>query len=207
MSEDSTPAHDVRVAFRSRPVTDIVVFHHAQGLTSGMRAFADELRATGHRVTAPDLYDGRTFESLTAGIAHSEQIGFEEILARGAAAVADIPDETIFIGFSLGVMPAQKLAQTRAGAAGAILIHAAVPLEYFGPWPRAVPLQLHVMEHDALGDVDVARELSRTIDGAELFLYPGDRHLFTDRSLVEYDRASAALVTERVLSFVARRSA
>lgn len=187
-------------------MTDVAVFHHAQGLTSGIVAFADELRSAGHRVTTPDLYDGRTFDSLAAGIEHSERIGFEEILARGSAAAADLPPETVYVGFSLGVMPAQKLAQTRTGAAGAILIHAAVPLEHFGPWPRAVPLQLHVMEHDKLGDVDIARELSRTIDAAELFLYPGDRHLFTDRSLAEYEKTATGLLMERVLSFLRDRS-
>jgi dienelactone hydrolase len=59
------------------------------------------------------------------------------------------------------------------------------------------------MEQDDWGDVDVARTLAQTIEGTELFLYPGDRHLFTDRSLPAYDAHAAALVRQRVLQFLA----
>jgi dienelactone hydrolase len=183
-------------------VSSVIVFHDAQGLTPGILTFADGLRAAGHRVTVPDLYDGATFDSLDAGIAHSEHVGFDTIVARGVAAADDLPPETVYIGFSLGVMPAQKLAQTRPGAKGAILLHAAVPLKYFGPWPSGTPLQIHVMEADARGDVDVAREFGRTVEPAEVFFYPGNRHLFTDRSLSEYDPDAAPLVTARVLAFL-----
>jgi dienelactone hydrolase len=55
------------------------------------------------------------------------------------------------------------------------------------------------MEDDDWGDVDIASELAATIDGAELFLYPGDEHLFTDNSLPAYDKKAAAQVEQRVL--------
>ncbi len=180
-------------------MADVVLFHHAQGLTAGVRAFADALRVAGHVVHTPDLYDGNTFGTLTDGMAYAQQVGFGTIIERGEAAVAPLGADLVYAGFSLGVMPAQKLAMTRPGARAAVFMHATVPPEEFGgPWPESVPLQIHVMEDDELGDVDVARSL----ESAELFLYPGDGHLFTDSSLPEYDADATALVLERVRGFV-----
>jgi dienelactone hydrolase len=114
-----------------------------------------------------------------------------------------LPKELVYAGFSLGAMPAQMLAQTSPGAKGALLLHAAIPLDEFGDsWPDGVPLQIHVMEDDDLGDVDIAHELAETIESAELFLYPGDRHLFTDNSLPVYDESAAKQVKQRVLAFL-----
>lgn len=188
-------------------MTDVILFHHAQGLTGGVREFADQLRAAGHHVTVPDLYDGATFDTLSDGVAHAGQVGFDTIIERGRLAAEGLPDEIVYAGFSLGVMPAQMLAQTRPGAKGALLFHACVPVSEFGcPWPDGVPLQIHAMEADELlvaeGDLDVARDLAETIDSAELFLYPGDRHLFADSSLPDYDESAATLLRQRVLSFL-----
>ena len=189
-------------------MTELILFHHSQGLTGGVRAFADDLRAAGHTVHAPDLYEGRTFGELPEGIAHAQQVGFGTILERGRAAAEGLPDEIAYIGMSLGAMPAQMLAQTRRGARGAVLLHSCVhPSEFERPWPADVPLQIHMMEDDELSlppneDLDVARELAATVADAELFLYPGDRHLFTDSSLPDYDERAAALVQQRVLSFL-----
>ena len=116
-----------------------------------------------------------------------------------------MPNKIVYAGFSLGVMPAQKLAQTRPGAKGALLLHSCVPItEFGGQWPHGVPLQIHTMEADEWGDVDIARYLARTISSAELFLYPGDRHLFADKGLPDYDESAAALLKQRVLSFLDR---
>jgi dienelactone hydrolase len=184
-------------------MAELLLLHHAHGLTAGCLSFADELRAAGHVVHAPDLYDGETFAELADGIAYARQIGFDTIMERSRRAAESLPDELVYAGFSLGAMPAQMLAQTRSGAGGAVLLHAAIPLsEFGGSWPQGVPLQIHTMEDDDLGDVDVARELAATIARAELFLYPGDRHLFTDSSLPDYDERAATLVTQRVLSFL-----
>lgn len=183
------------------------LFHHAQGLTAGCLSFADELRAPGHVVHAPDLYDGRTFTELAEGVAYAEQVGFDTIIERGRLAADGLPTDIVYAGFSLGVLPAQKLAQTRPGARGALLFHACVPTSQFGvPWPRGVPLQIHMMDADELvlreGDLDAARQLAETIEDAELFLYPGDRHLFADNSLPDYDESAATLLKQRVLSFL-----
>jgi dienelactone hydrolase len=184
-------------------VSEVLLFHHAQGLTVGCLAFADGLRAAGHVVHTPDLYEGRTFATLEEGVAHAQQLGFDTVIERGCLAAETLPRTLVYAGFSLGVMPAQMLAQTRPGARGAVLMHASVPAaEFGGTWPRGVPLQIHTMADDALGDVEIARELGATVAGAEVFLYPGDRHLFTDSSLPDYDATAAGLLMQRVLRFL-----
>jgi dienelactone hydrolase len=186
-------------------MAEILLFHHAQGQTKGFQAFADELRAGGNTVHTPDLYDGKTFASLDDGVGHAKQVGFGTLLERGEQAASDLPSELVYAGFSLGVMPAQKLAQTRPGAKGALLFSAAFPAsEFGGSWPQGVPLQIHMMESDewAQEDLPAARELVESVENAELFLYPGDGHLFADNSLPDYDEAAATLLKDRVLAFL-----
>lgn len=177
-------------------MAEILLFHHAQGLTPGVLAFADELRRAGHVVHAPDLFEGRTFRSIPEGMAYVEGIGFGEVIARGDRAVAGLPADLVYSGFSLGVVPAQKLAQTRPGARGALFFHSCVPAEEFGAWPPALPVQIHGMDADPYfigeADVDNARAIVAAADDGELVLYPGDRHFFADPSLPSYD-AEAAL--------------
>jgi len=185
-------------------MAEILLFHHAQGQTAGFLAFADELRAAAHTVHAPDLYAGKTFAALDEGVGYAQEVGFDTILDRGRLAAEGLPSELVYGGFSLGVMPAQMLAQTRPGVKGALFFSAALPPSEFGsPWPQGVPLQIHMMEDDewALEDLDAARQLE-TIEGAELFLYPGDGHLFADNSLPDYDESAATLLKQRVLSFL-----
>jgi dienelactone hydrolase len=187
-------------------LAEVLLFHHAHGLTAGCLSFADELRAAGHVVHAPDLYDGKTFADLDEGVGYAKQVGFDTILERGRLAGEGLRKEIVYAGFSLGAMPAQMLAQTRPGTKGALLFHGCVPpSEFGGPWPEGVPLQIHLMDADewALeGDLDVARELDETVESAELFLYPGDRHLFSDSSLPAYDERAATLLKQRALSFL-----
>ena len=189
-------------------MVEVVLFHHAQGLTPGVAAFADDLRQAGHTVHTPDLFEGRTFDSVEAGVGYASEIGFGEVLDRGVRAVEGLPAELVYAGFSLGVMPAQQLAQTRPGARAALLFHACLPVSEFGTaWPDGVPVQVHAMDADPFfvdeGDIDAARELVDEAKDAELFLYPGDQHLFADSSLPSYDPDAAALLRERVLSFLA----
>ena len=187
-------------------MAEVLLFHHALGLTPGVLSFADELRGAGHVVHTPDLYDGNTFDNLDDGMGYAREVGFGTIMERGDQAAADLPSELVYAGFSLGVMSAQQLAQTRSGAKGALLFSAAIPLsEFGGSWPEGVPLQIHLMEADEFaleGDLDAARELDERIEGAELFLYPGDRHLFADNSLPDYDESATTLLKQRVLSFL-----
>ncbi len=186
-------------------MAEILLFHHAQGLTRGIVAFADELRGAGHTVHTPDLFGGRTFPTLEDGIAYAKTVGFDAILDLGVASADALGPNLVHAGFSMGVMPAQKLAQTRPGARGALLFSAALPpTEFGGRWPDGVGLQIHLMEGDewAMEDLPAAHELARTVDGAELFLYPGNRHLFADSSLPDFDEGAATLLTQRVLAFL-----
>jgi dienelactone hydrolase len=189
-------------------VAEVVLFHHAQGLTSGVVAFADELRRAGHTVHTPDLLDGRTFGSIEEGLGYAEELGFPgAVLERGARAVEGLPADLVYAGFSLGVLPAQMLAQTRPGARGALLFYSCVPVSEFGPgWPEGLPVQIHGMDADPIfvgeGDIDAARELVSQAKDAELFLYPGDQHYFADNSLPTYDPEATALLTQRVLTFL-----
>jgi dienelactone hydrolase len=182
-------------------VAEVVVFHHALGLTDGVRRFADGLRAAGHNVHTPDLYDGRTFPTIEEGMAHSEELGGPMVIVDSArAAVASLPGEAVYVGFSLGVLPAQSLAQTRPGARGAVLCYAALPLGEWGDnwpatWPTGVRLQLHILDGDE--DFEIAQQLAATVSGAELFVYPGSEHYFA-----EHDEQAAALLMERVLDFL-----
>ena len=189
-------------------MAEVLLFHHALGQTAGFHEFADELRQAGHTVHTPDLYGGRTFPDIAAGMAHVQEIGFEEIIARGERAAEALPAKLVYAGFSLGVVPAQKLAQTRPGADGALFFYSCVPVSAFGTWPQGVPVQIHAMVADQMfieEDLDAARALVEVADDAELFLYPGSEHYFADSSLPSYDRAAAALLTLRVLNFLELR--
>ena len=190
-------------------MTDVVLFHHVRGLTDGVRHLADQLRAGGHRVYTPDLFHGETYDSLEDGFAAVRAKGEGAVDAWADDVVAELPPGIVLAGISLGVMPAQRLAQTRPGAAGALLLEACAPASAFGDaWPAGVPVQVHGMERDPFfgleGDVDAARELVAQAADGELFVYPGEVHLFTDASLPTYDEAATALVVERSLAFLSR---
>jgi dienelactone hydrolase len=192
-------------------MTDVLLFHHIQGLTPGVVAFADELRAAGHTVHTPDLYGGRTFDSIQEGAAFSRGDGAPDLDALADEAAAALPASVVYAGISSGVMQAQRLAQTRPGARGAVLLEACIPLSgewAIGPWPEGVPVQIHGKDDDEFfaheGDLDAARELVATVPDAELFTYPGPEHLFEDSSLKSYDAEAAALLQKRVLEFLAR---
>jgi dienelactone hydrolase len=194
---------------REAEMAEVLLFHHAQGLTTGVLAFADELRGAGHTVHTPDLFEGRTFGTLDEGLTHAEEVGFGAVMERGAREVEDLPAGLVYAGFSLGVLPAQRLAQTRPGARGALFCYACVPTSEFGSWPADVPVQVHGMDADPIfvgeGDLDAARELVDSAKDAELFLYPGDQHYFADSSLPSYDENAATLLTQRVLAFLEDR--
>ena len=192
-------------------MAEVLLFHHAQGLTPGVRAFADDLRAGGHMVHTPDLFDGRILPSIEEGLAYIEKIGFDDLRKRGVRIADDLPFELVYAGFSFGVLPAQQLAQTRPKARGALLFYSCLPISgewAFGPWPEGVPVQIHGMDNDPIfigdGDVNAAREIVEKAEDAQLFLYPGDQHYFADSSLPSYDAEATKLLTGRVLEFLDR---
>jgi dienelactone hydrolase len=183
-------------------VAQVVVFHHALGLTDSIGRFASALSGGGHTVHTPDLFDGRTFDTIEEGMAYAEGIGFPmAVVDRARRAVESLPSEVVYVGFSLGAMSAQSLAQTRPGARGAVLCYSALPLGRWGEnwpatWPDGVRLQLHILDGDE--DFEFAQALAETVPGAELFAYPGTEHYFA-----EHDDAAAALLMQRVLAFLA----
>ena len=187
-------------------MTEVVLYHHVQGLTEGVQAFADTLRQAGHTVHTPDLFDGRTFGTIEEGMAFAREAGFGALAERGVAAADGFDPEVVYAGFSLGVMVAQQLAQTRPGARGALLFDSCLPVSEFGEaWPDGVPVQIHGKADDPFfaEDLEAAQDLVAASDRAELFLYPGDEHLFADSSLPAYDAGAAELLTERALAFLA----
>ena len=186
-------------------MTEVVLYHHIQGLTEGVRSFGDDLRRAGHVVHTPDLFDGRTFDTIDDGMAFARGAGFGALAERGVAAALERRSEVVYAGISFGVLVAQQLAQTRPGARGALLLSACLPVSEFGDaWPEDVPVQVHGKEGDPFftEDLEAARALAASTDRAELFLYPGDEHLFADSSLAAYDPAAGALLVERVLAFL-----
>ncbi|MFJ1537530.1 dienelactone hydrolase family protein [Micromonospora chalcea] len=187
-------------------MAEIVLFHHIQGLTDGVRALADSLRAGGHTVHTPGLFDGERPATIEDGAGLIKRIGGDVLDQRADAVVADLPADLVYAGVSWGAAIAQRLAQTRPGARAALLYEACLPVTgewAIGPWPDGVAVQVHGMERDPFfgleGDVDAARELVSIVgpERAELYVYPGDRHLFTDSSLPSYDAEATALVVSR----------
>lgn len=189
-------------------MAEVLLLHHSQGLTPGVMQFAEELRTAGHTVHTPDLFEGRTFATIDEGMSYLQGFGFGEVIGRGVQAADELPAELVYAGMSFGVMAAQQLAQTRPGARGALLLESCVPTTEFGSgWPAGVPVQVHGMDNDPFfageGDIDAARALVAEAERGELFVYPGDRHLFVDSSLPSYDADAAALVTRRAIEFLA----
>lgn len=188
-------------------MAEVILYHHVCGLTSGVVEFAGILRNAGHTVHTPDLFDGRTFSVLEEGMGFVRELGFGEVTERGIRAANGLPNEIVYAGFSLGVVPAQKLAQTRVGARGALFFHSCLPVSEFGSaWPQGVPVQIHAMNGDSFfvddGDIDAARSLLKEAEQAEMFLYEGDQHLFADSSLPSYDAEATSLLIGRVLDFL-----
>jgi dienelactone hydrolase len=186
-------------------MTEVVLYHHVLGLTDGVRAFAEELRQGGHTVHTPDMFDGRRFDSIGDGVNFAREEGFMELAGRGVAAAEQIGADAVYAGFSFGVIPAQKLAQTRPGARGALLMYSCIPVSEFGTaWPDGVPVQVHAKEDDPefAEDRAAAEALVDSTSDAELFLYPGKEHLFADSSVTDYDPVAAALLMDRVRAFL-----
>ncbi len=187
-------------------MAEVLLLHHAQGLTPGVLEFADQLRAAGHTVHTPDYYDGKVFDDLNEGVKYGEEeLGMKEITARCRAAAEALPTDIVYGGFSMGSMRAQLFAQTRPGAKGALLFHGGIAPSWFdSEWPEGVPVQIHTMDKDPWAEMDETNKLVEAAPGTELYLYPGDKHLFADSSLPDYDEKAATLLMERVLTFLRR---
>lgn len=190
----------------------IVLFHHVQGLTPGVQQMAAELRAAGHTVHPVDLFAGKLPKDVEAGIQLANKVGEDKIQQRVDKLFKNLPSELVYIGTSWGAALAQQCAQQRPGAVAAVLLESFVDLDAewsFGPWPEGVPVQIHGMDQDPFfakeGDLEAAQRFASNEGAglAELFTYPGDKHLFTDSSLPSHDPQARALVMERIKKFLA----
>lgn len=188
----------------------IVLFHSALGLRPAVRDFAARLRAAGHVVHTPDFFDGEVFDSLEAGAQKRDALGIPELMRRAELAVASLPNELVYAGFSMGAAAAELLAATRAGAKGAILMSGATDPAKTGinDWPRVVSVQVHYAQNDPSIDVKDVSALATAVkaSGAAItvYTYRGCGHLFMDKEFGGYNAEASWLMTERLLEFLAR---
>ncbi|WP_042443181.1 dienelactone hydrolase family protein [Streptacidiphilus jiangxiensis] len=190
---DGYPSH-----LRRKPsVAQIVLFHSTYGLRPAVTDAAERLRAAGHVVHTPDLYDGKTFDDIESGLAHRDLITREELLRRAVAAVAPLltPDGPglVYAGFSLGGAIAQNLALADERALGLLLLHGTSDLP--ADVSTSLPVQLHVAEPDPFETEDWLNawylQLVRAGADVEIHRYRGAGHLFTDPALPDYDAEAA----------------
>jgi len=188
----------------------VVVYHSAYGLRPAVIEFADRLRAAGHQVHTPDLYDGEVFSDRNDAIRKIQELGFDTLLERAREAVEDLPPDLVYAGFSNGGVCAELLAATRAGARGAVLIHAPLMVRDLGwtVWPSNVPVQVHFADKDPIKNQAVIDALSARVrqSGSEFeqFEYEAPGHLFADPAFPVYNSNAAELMTQRVLEFLER---
>lgn len=177
----------------------VALFHSALGLRPAVHRFADALRVDGHTVHTPDLFEGKVFERLEDGIAERDAIGIPVLMGRAAEAVAGLPKDVVYAGFSMGAASAQWLGATRPGARGVVLMHGVLPMQAIGieAWPD-VPMQIHYVAGDPWVDPDVAATFENR---AEVFAYEGGGHLFADEASPDFHEANAATLRERVRAF------
>lgn len=191
-------------------MAEIILFHSVLGLRPGVTDAAERLRGAGHVVHTPDFYGGKVFDDYPSAFAFVESIGgIPELAALTQAAVADLPAELVFAGFSNGGVSAELLAATRPGARAAVLLHAATPLADLGAseWPADVPVQVHYAADDPFRNQEridaFAAAVRESGAGYDFFEYPVSGHLITDASLPdEYHRESAEMLFARVLAFL-----
>jgi dienelactone hydrolase len=185
-------------------MTEIVLFHHAGGLTAGVHSFADTLRAAGHTVHTPDLFEGRTFDDVRDGVAFAQSVGEGLFESRATDFVATLGTDLVYAGMSMGAARAGEQLFARPGARGAFFLYGAIDPAWWGAtWPDGVPTQAHVTEDDEWREPEAEEQYLAVVPGAELFVYPGAGHLFAEPGHPDYDEDTARLATSRVLAFLA----
>ena len=191
-------------------MSTIILFHHVLGLTPSVVAFADALRAAGHECVTPDLFEGRPFDDIPSGFEYFQDLGDDAFLRRADAAGAAVQGEVVVAGFSLGVVAAQHLLQTRPGVVQALLMHSFVDSSYVkGSWPDGVPVHVFGMDEDPFlvgdGDLAAAQGHQRTHPEIEIHLYPGRGHLFAEAQSEDYNESASGMLVRDVVSALDRR--
>ncbi|GLW70711.1 dienelactone hydrolase [Kitasatospora phosalacinea] len=193
-------------------MAEIVLFHSAYGLRPAVAAAADRLRAAGHTVHTPDLYEGETFDELEEGMAYRDRVGNDELLRRAVGAVAPLLPARgglVYAGFSLGGSLAQNLALADEQARGLLLLHGTSDLREDAA--TEIPVQLHVAEPDAFESEDWLNTwyllMTRAGADVEVHRYRGAGHLYTDPDLPDHDAEAAERTWAAALAFLAELDA
>ncbi|MEU5978541.1 dienelactone hydrolase family protein [Streptomyces sp. NPDC047315] len=185
---------------------NIMLFHSTYGLRPAVHSAAERLEAAGHRVWTPDLFEGRTFETVEEGMAFKEELGQEELLRRGIAASAPHSDSgLVYAGFSLGASVAQNLALGDERARGLLLLHGTSDIADDASVDE-LPVQLHIADPDPFEPHDWLTawylRMGRAGADVEVYRYPGAGHVYTDPDLPDYDEESAEQTWRVALAFL-----
>lgn len=185
-------------------MAQLLLIHHALGLTHAVRRLAAAWRDAGHEVSTPDLYDGNVFETIPEGLAYAKSVGSESLSAKGEDAAGDLAPGFVVCGISMGVIPSMRIGVSDDAVNGVVAVGSCLPGEFLeAPWPRSVPLRIIASKDDPFfrdeGDLEAAQELVATAADVRLKLMPGTEHLFMEAS----DPLSRA-ATERLYEVVLR---
>ena len=185
---------------------NIMLFHSTFGLRPAVLQAADRLRSAGHEVWTPDLFEGRTFESVEEGMEHKEKIGKEELLKRAVLAAAPYSERgLVYSGFSFGASVAQTLALGDDKARGLLLLHGTSDIAANASVDD-LAVQLHVAEPDQFETDDWLSswylQMGRAGADVEVYRYAGAGHLYTDPGLPDYDEEAAEATWRVALGFL-----
>lgn len=188
-------------------MASIVLFHSAFGLRPAVHEAAGRLRAAGHTVHVPDLYDGRTTDSVEEGMRIKDGFGHEELLKRAVAAAAPHSERgLVYAGLSLGGSLAQNLALGDVRARGLLLLHGTSDIADAAA-VDGLPVQLHVADPDPFEPHDWLNawylRMRRAGADVEVHRYPGAGHLYTDPGLDDHDAEAAEATWRTALGFLA----
>ncbi|MFD3944573.1 dienelactone hydrolase family protein [Streptomyces sp. NPDC058579] len=185
---------------------DIMLFHSTYGLRPAVEAAAERLRAAGHQVHVPDLFGGRTADTVEEGMALQKEIGKEELLKRAILAAAPYSERAlVYAGFSFGASVAQTLALGDDKARGLLMLHGTSDIAENAS-ADDLPVQLHLADPDPFESHDWLTswylQMGRAGADVEVYRYPGAGHLFTDPDLPDWDEAAAEQTWTIALAFL-----
>lgn len=182
----------------------IVLFHSVYGLRPVEADAAERLRDKGHSVVTPDLYAGHVAETIDAGFALADRVGWQTITSRARTAVDELAADAILAGISMGASVVEALLPQRPQAAGVLLWHGLADIPTTAR--AGLPVQAHLADPDQyFPAARITAWIQAAAAGpahADLFTYPQAGHFFTDSSLSDYDAPAAALAWERSVNFL-----
>ncbi|MEU2153667.1 dienelactone hydrolase family protein [Streptomyces sp. NPDC019396] len=185
---------------------DIMLFHSVYGLRPAVHAAAERLRAAGHQVWTPDLFGGRTFDSVEGAMEFRDEVGMDELLKRAVLAAAPHSERgLVYAGFSFGAAVAQNLALGDEKARGLLLLHGTSDIAKDARVDE-LPVQLHVADPDPFEPHDWLTawylQMGRAGADVEVHRYPGAGHLYTDPDLPDFDEEAAGQTWRVSLAFL-----